>query len=167
MTLCNLEGSNLLVTLLPLYSLRICRAVSSGYVVLESISFPLVPRDVHSTASLTHMQTKGIWILQADPKYEALLYIWGETTFYNGFTYQWNKGPTSTSRGRDADRGRTNFLAEGLADEEARSSFMISRTSHSAHRPRVYLRTISRHICFFHRLKSNPTLYMSSYRALQ
>jgi hypothetical protein len=33
---------------------------------------------------------------QTNQKYEALSYTWGETSFYNGFAYQWNEGPTST-----------------------------------------------------------------------
>lgn len=31
-----------------------------------------------------------------ESKYEALSYTWGEQTFYNGFTYKWNNGPTPT-----------------------------------------------------------------------
>lgn len=35
--------------------------------------------------------------LQEDSKYEALSYTWGETTYYDGFTYQWDPGPPRTS----------------------------------------------------------------------
>lgn len=34
--------------------------------------------------------------LQDDPKYEALSYTWGETTYYDGFTYLWDSGPPRT-----------------------------------------------------------------------
>jgi hypothetical protein len=34
--------------------------------------------------------------LQEDSKYEALSYTWGETTYYDGFTYQWDSGPPRT-----------------------------------------------------------------------
>jgi len=34
--------------------------------------------------------------LQDDPNYEALSYTWGETTYYDGFTYQWDSGPPRT-----------------------------------------------------------------------
>ncbi|KAH8586610.1 heterokaryon incompatibility protein-domain-containing protein [Bisporella sp. PMI_857] len=34
--------------------------------------------------------------LQEDPNYEALSYTWGETTYYDGFTYHWDSGPPRT-----------------------------------------------------------------------
>jgi len=34
--------------------------------------------------------------LQEDPNYEALSYTWGETTYYDGFTHQWDSGPPRT-----------------------------------------------------------------------
>jgi hypothetical protein len=34
--------------------------------------------------------------LEEHPEYEALSYTWGETTWYNGFTYQWNTDPPRT-----------------------------------------------------------------------
>lgn len=34
--------------------------------------------------------------LQQDANYEALSYTWGETTYYDGFTYQWDSGPPRT-----------------------------------------------------------------------
>lgn len=34
--------------------------------------------------------------LQEDPNYEALSYTWGETTYYDGFTYQSDSGPPRT-----------------------------------------------------------------------
>ncbi|KAE9366761.1 hypothetical protein N431DRAFT_562088 [Stipitochalara longipes BDJ] len=34
--------------------------------------------------------------LQEHPKYEALSYTWGDTTYYNGFTYQWDSAPPRT-----------------------------------------------------------------------
>lgn len=34
--------------------------------------------------------------LKEDPKYEALSYTWGDTTYYDGFTYQWDSGPPRT-----------------------------------------------------------------------
>jgi len=34
--------------------------------------------------------------LQEDPIYEALSYTWGETTYYDGFTYLWDSGPPRT-----------------------------------------------------------------------
>jgi len=34
--------------------------------------------------------------LQESPIYEALSYTWGETTYYDGFTYLWDSGPPRT-----------------------------------------------------------------------
>jgi hypothetical protein len=71
------------------YSLLSC-ATAIRVLVLRTSKDAGHPRNPSSLFSLEEVNS------QKDPKYEALSYTWGGTTYYDGLTYRWDSGPPRT-----------------------------------------------------------------------